>query len=743
MPFVVALLGILSQSPNAHAQARPYIGFVYPAGGQQGTTFRVRVGGQNLDQVSEAIVSGDGVSAKIVEFRRKLGPQEIQLLREQVNELKGVPPPKKKGDGKKDKKPADKPATAKTKEPPTPAKDAPPLDPAARKLVEKIETRIAEYAQRPACNSIATIVIVDVTIAPEAEPGRRQLVLGTPHGASNPLVFDVGQLPEVSRQPMITAEFQVLGKEELALRKRPVEQEETRITLPCTMNGQIASGEVNRYRFTARKGQRLVIAARARQLTPYIADAVPGWFQPVLTLRNARGTEVAYNDDYRFQPDPVILFQVPESGEYVLHIADALYRGREDFVYRISIGQLPFVTSVFPLGCQAGTDAAVRMSGWNLASAQLVLPGQEAAPGTYSVAAWRNGFASNRVPFAIGTLPECFEAEPNDDRAHAQKIKLPMVINGRIGARGDCDVFEVSGRAGDTVVAEVSARRLDSPLDSLLRITDATGALLALNDDHETPEFAVRTHPADSYLMFKLPADGAYYVHLSDLARAGGDDYAYRLRLSASQPDFALYAVPSTVTMRGKGGTAVSVYVVRKDGFAGPVKVQLKKDAPSGFTASPATLAPNQTTVKLGLKTTRTGTDHPVDLVIEGSAKIAGREVVHAAVPAEDRMEAFLWRHLTPADDLKATVVDPSYQQRARRFAKATPPPPPATPPAEAAKPSSNQSANPAAPKPKFTKQQVAGRLRQLKMLFDDELLTEPFYARKVAECEASMIEAK
>ncbi len=43
---------------------------------------------------------------------------------------------------------------------------------------------------------------------------------------------------------------------------------------------------------------------------------------------------------------------------------------------------------------------------------------------------------------------------------------------------------------------------------------------------------------------------------------------------------------------------------------------------------------------------------------------------------------------------------------------------------------------DPLAVKPKFTKQQVAGRLRQLKLLFEEGLLTEDFYARKVAECE-------
>ena len=135
---------------------------------------------------------------------------------------------------------------------------------------------------------------------------------------------------------MLTAPLQVLGKEETALRKRPDDEVEQRITLPCTMNGQIASGEVNRYRFEARKGQRLVFAAQARQLVPFIADAVPGWFQAVMTVCDAKGKEVAYNDDLRFNPDPVIFFEAPKDGEYLLTIGNALYRGREDFVYRVT-----------------------------------------------------------------------------------------------------------------------------------------------------------------------------------------------------------------------------------------------------------------------------------------------------------------------------------------------------------------------------------------------------------------------
>ena len=106
----------------------------------------------------------------------------------------------------------------------------------------------------------------------------------------------------------------------------------------------------DRYRFQARKGQQLVVAVSARELIPYLADAVPGWFQATLALYDAQGKELAYDDHYRFHPDPVLFYEIPADGQYTLEIHDALYRGREDFVYRIAMGELPFVTSIFPLG---------------------------------------------------------------------------------------------------------------------------------------------------------------------------------------------------------------------------------------------------------------------------------------------------------------------------------------------------------------------------------------------------------
>ncbi len=304
------LVAFLAPASLAHAQQRPYIGYAYPAGGRQGTTFAVKLGGQGLNGVYQALFTGSGVSAKVVDCYRRLGSRDSSLLREQLGELKReLKAVKERG----------------------------PNEEVKEGFLNRIQKRLEEYISQPACASLSDLVFLEVTISPDAEPGPREIRLVTLSGVSNPLPFHVGQLPEICRKPMITCVQQVLGKEEQALRKRPPEEVEQRLVLPCVANGQIAPGEVNWYRFEARKGQRLVLSVAARQLVPFLADAVPGWFQPVLAVYDARGKELAYNDDFRFKPDPVLFFEVPQDGEYLFSITDAIYRGREDFVYRVTI----------------------------------------------------------------------------------------------------------------------------------------------------------------------------------------------------------------------------------------------------------------------------------------------------------------------------------------------------------------------------------------------------------------------
>ena len=154
---------------------------------------------------------------------------------------------------------------------------------------------------------------------------------------------------------------------------------------------------------------------------------------------------------------------------------------------------------------------------------------------------------------------------------------------------GDQDVFRIDGKRGEEIVAEVMARRLDSPLDSVLRFTDAKGKELAVNDDFEDRRSALLTHHADSQILFTLPANGTYYLYLADAQHQGGPDYAYRLRVSRPEPDFELRVTPSGINARSGATLPIAVHAIRRDGFTGDIAVKLKTDI-GGFQLEGATI---------------------------------------------------------------------------------------------------------------------------------------------------------
>ena len=552
--------------------------------------------------------------------------------------------------------------------------DAKPAERAGRwtaedeEMLAQIRKRLATFSiRRSSVPALVETVTLKVTVAADAKPGKRELRLQTEQGISNPLAFIVGQLPEIteeSARSMAVAESQKRGgrgrRRQQTSRPDPGSsptssepEYETEINLPATVNGQILPGDVDRYRFRRRKGQQLVVNVSARCLIPYLSDAVPGWFQAVVSLLDADGNEITYEDDFHFHPDPVLYCKIPADGKYVVEIRDALYRGREDFVYRVALGELPFVTSVFPLGGQSGTETDVELSGWNLGERTLTVPSQEAGVRMISV---RNGkLFSNHVPFAVDTLPEFPEEESNDDAATAQRVTFPAIINGRIDHSDDVDVFCFERRAGAWIVAEVLARRLNSPLDSVIKLTNEAGEQLSLSDDYEDKASGLTTHHADSQISARISNPGLYYIHLGDAQQQGGDAYSYRLRIAPRRPDFRLHVVPSNVNARAGTTVPITVHAMRKDGFDGDIMLALK-DAPTGFTLAGGRIPAGQDAIRATL-TVPPEAMNPVPLSLAGQAVIQRRTVTRLAVPADDMMQAFIYRHLVPAEDLQVAVT--------------------------------------------------------------------------------------
>lgn len=626
---------------TALAQRQPRIGYVYPAGGRQGTAFQVAVGGQYLDGVTNAYVCGKGIKAVVMDFNKPMNQGQFNRLRDQMKELQ-----ERRRAALRDERHGKKNSTN-------------IWTAADERMVAEVRMKMLKNPpNRNATPALAEVATVRITIASDVEPGEREIRLETPLGLTNPLKFFIGQLPEFS-DPLAKAANPAVDRFRERIGRQPATptpKAEPRLTLPVTVNGQIMPGEVDRFHFTAREGQQLVIAASARKLIPYLADAVPGWFQATLTLYDAKGKELAYDDDYRFHPDPVLHYEIPKDGQYVLEIKDAIYRGREDFIYRISVGELPFVTSIFPLGGPENSPTTVELNGWNLPETKLKVETQNNSLGVRQISICKDGHVSNHLPFAVDNLRECLETEPNNSASAAHIVSLPVIVNGRISEPGDIDVFGFEGRAGDQVVAEVCARRLDSPMDSALKLTDSKGQQIAYNDDHEDRAFGLNTHHADSYLMTRLPAKGTYYVHLSDVQHQGGAAYSYRLRLSAPRPDFELRVVPSSLSTRSGGTAIMTVYAIRRDGFTNDI-VPYLSEAPEGFRLSPATISGTNEHASLTLRTPFIASKDPVSIGLRGRAIVQGDAVIHPIVPAEDMMQAFAYRHLVPSESLEVAVL--------------------------------------------------------------------------------------
>ncbi|MCC7300233.1 MAG: PPC domain-containing protein, partial [Verrucomicrobia bacterium] len=397
----------------------------------------------------------------------------------------------------------------------------------------------------------------------------------------------------------------------------------------------------------------------ARSLIPYLADTVPGWFQAVLTLYNAEGVEVAYDDDYRFDPDPVLIYTVPQNGDYTLSVRDSIYRGREDFVYRISIGETPFIEQIFPLGGTINSELDVSLSGANLPVKKMKMRTGDDASGVQQVRVANDGVFSNARDFGISSLPSSLEREPNNLFTQAQAVTNSTVIDGRIASPGDQDWFSFKGNKGDDANVEVSARRLGSPLDAKLVLLDAQRKELAASDDAEDKSYGLLTHHADSRINFKLPETGTYFVRLTDLQGKGGPEYAYRLRIGEEQPDFQLRIVPSSLRVPRNGTAIATVHAIRTGGFAGEINLSVL-NAPEGIELQRATIPAGVDSARIVIAAGSRAQEQMTALDIEGAANLGWQTSRHRAVPAEDMMQAFIYRHLVTSQQLLVQITEPA-----------------------------------------------------------------------------------
>ncbi len=227
---------------------------------------------------------------------------------------------------------------------------------------------------------------------------------------------------------------------------------------------------------------------------------------------------------------------------------------------------MPRLNSIFPCGAGQGTTVECTLTGSELEGASglyfshsgihaetagpnkfKVSVAKDVPPGKYDVRVIAPPGLSNFRAFVVGDWPEVIEKEPNDDLKTAQRITLPVVVNGRADKQTDVDHYVFSARKGQRILVNCWAWRIDTQLDATLRLYDAAGKELAYNGDY---------YGRDPFIDFTAPADGDYIVAVWDFVYGGGADYAYRLQIG-SLPHLDA-AIPAAVKPGAK--TKVTFY---------------------------------------------------------------------------------------------------------------------------------------------------------------------------------------
>jgi hypothetical protein len=480
-----------------------------------------------------------------------------------------------------------------------------------------------------------------LTVAADAAPGVREFRL-----VSNLGVSSVGQLV-VSADPVV----QEKGDNNTREKANP-------LPIPCTACGRLEKPEdVDYFSFPAKAGQTFTFEVLCARLQDKIHD-LQKHADPMLTLFDASGRELAANDDFYFA-DPLLSYTFSKDGTYFLQVRDSKYDGDARWVYALHATDRPHATHVFPMAGNPGQLVAVEPVGSAARAGAKATLRAPTTPGLHEVPLeLADGKRTAPVPFLVSTLPQVKEVEPNDTPATATRVPIPCGINGRIGAPRDLDHFVFAAKKGRAIRFEVKARRfgtlLRSSLDSVLDVLTTKGAVLASNDD---------AFGKDSLLVFTPPADGDYVLRLRDLNSKGGPTAVYHIEADFARPDFTL-TCDGDKAMIGPGSrTAWFVQVVRRDGFAGAVRVEVQ-GLPRGVTVNDLTIPATMTQGVLVLSAAATAPRGAANVRVVGTAtvKMDGKEqtLVRRATPNQEIYFPGGGRGLFPVNLQTVAVTDPS-----------------------------------------------------------------------------------
>jgi len=487
-----------------------------------------------------------------------------------------------------------------------------------------------------------------VTVAADVQAGLYDVRVRGLFGISNPRIFRVDSLPEVS---------------EVEPNNTPAQA--TPVTMETIINARAdGATDVDYYRVSVKAGQTLVARSEAEKIDSPL--------QPVLQLFNVSGRRLAESRRILSQ-EASLVFTAAQDEDLVLRVQDAVYGGGDQFVYRLSLDSRPLVdwvspafvvtnepTSVTVYGRHLpnGLPTEIRLNGQPVFQQQMMIaPGIDhnpvgAAPtAAFTDSFWWNSVAGNLVRIGRADRASISEAAETPD----QPAMLPFEATGAFAERSDEDIFRFDAKKGEAWVAEVFAQRLGSITDPLLLIerviTNADGTLtynrLATeDDDKQNPGGAdLPTLSDDPSFRLDVPEDGTYRIRLRDrYSDTRGDPrLSYRLSVRPPKADFRLVVfdafpsadgkVPVTsgaVSLRKGASYELAVYAYRRDGHTDAIQL-MAENLPAGITCRPSVIGPGLTTAQLVLTAAIDAAEQIAPISIVGQSGNADTAIKRAA----------------------------------------------------------------------------------------------------------------
>lgn len=329
------------------------------------------------------------------------------------------------------------------------------------------------------------------------------------------------------------------------------------VTLPAGIWGVIDSpGDSDSFQFEAKLGEMIVLELAVKLVGSKLANGF-------LTVLDSRGAVLASDSGFD-TGDRLVALKIPADGRYTAKVSDQMLAASKDHFYRLSIGALPMVTGVYPLGVRTNTEMDIQLIGYNLppdANVQV----KSGARGELEAQIDRERFRQTRAfKLVVQDEAQFAEQEPNDTSAHATAIAIPSTAHGRISRVGDTDLFRFEARAGASLVLETDAARRGSPVDTRLEVLHADGKPVARTLLHAVRNTAINFRGVDSNGT-GMRLDNYEEMELTEYLYMNGD--VMRLFRMPQGPDSDMMMFTSAGKRRAYFDTTAVAHALDEQGF--------------------------------------------------------------------------------------------------------------------------------------------------------------------------------